>query len=204
MMRMNEVLQESLVHHDARSNTTLLRRLERDGLYIRGEVIVPRDGNCLYWSIADQLILNGIRIGGGVERYYTGDDNTPVPIKKWSIDFDEKGRELAWRTVKSHIMQVIKELPELLTAMNLAQEGKDYDDYMKDGEWGISECICAAATYYKRNFHCYHSDRQGGNAHERATLHVAQTTNTFSDASCLPPLLICSWGNHFGSVSKHK
>ena len=196
---MNEVLEESKIHHNARTNTKLLERLKRDRLYIRGEVIVPRDGNCLYWSIADQLILNGIEIGGIVERHY---GSSPVPISKWSNDFDEKGRELAWRTVKHYVMTSIKELPDLLAAMNSAQPNKDYNDYMKDGEWGISECICAAATYYKRNFLCYHSDRLGGGVHDRPTPHVAQTRNTLAQANLLPSLLICSWGNHFGSVAR--
>ena len=102
-------------------------------------------------------------------------------------------------------MTTIREIPELLAMLNEAWRSNndghelDYNGYLKDGAWGIAECVAAAATFYKRKIICYHSNVD--QFYDTPSTYEPWTTHSRSMAETQPPLHLCSWGNHFGSVT---
>jgi hypothetical protein len=200
-MTEEEAVEESKQWSMARDDPLLHSRLWAAGLFARGEMWVKRDGNCLYWALADQIVSSGMLIGGGIEQSITGDETKPIPRGVWLTDPDVRAR--CWPIVKQHVLTVIKNDAELLMQLNACPVGQEakHDDFAKheqDGTHGNTICIVAAATHYRRTILVFHSARHGGRHWVAPTKHEPR-------AGGPPPpkfdqLCLCSWGNHFGSA----
>lgn len=172
------------------SNDVLLnKRMADGGRKQRPDGVVEARGACLYWALADQLVVNGLPLPGllGVQDQ-----------KHWGEDWHLRDR--AWRAVKSPILDVIEDNEHwkyLINAM-LAPGGKTYSSLHEEDAWANAVVVTAAAEALGMNILCFNSNPNWN----PTTLSTPITPISIERAKARPTLYIGNWDDmHFVSTA---
>jgi hypothetical protein len=172
---------------------------------LRGEVFTPGDGNCFYWAIADQLVLQSSAVQFNEEdcaKFLSLGLRMPVngiiPLSLWN--YNQRVRRVAEEAVRRNVAGRIMSNPVLRELINADPRGNRAEDHGRDGVFADGECVAAAAYFYQRNIVCLDCSSNVGHQVIDVTRHTPlQGSAGAREADRFDPLWVCKWREHYGS-----